>query len=426
MQLRWGIHGLHATLRSLRDGTEARDFTLAFNSGNHHAPCARIHVLMRRRGFKYRVYPTKQQDVALNSQVDEACRLYNAALDERKSAWRMRHVRIGYLDQARQLKEIRDAGNVGIANFSMCQDVLRRLDKAFSRFFGGLVSGKRVGFPRFRSHSRYSSITWPSWGDGCSLRGNGRLYLQGVGELKVRWHRVLPAQSQIKSVTVVRQAGHWYVCFNLELPDALPLPPNDIAVGIDLGLELFAVTSNGIQIDNPRHLRAAERRLRAAHRKLSRRKQRSRRRQKARQQFASLHVHVRNQRRDFHHKTALVLIRDFGRIAVEDLNVSGLASSRISKSVNDAGWSQFLRILTVKAEEAGRLLVAVNPAGTSQRCSCCGAYVPKDLRQRLHFCASCGLRIGRDENAARNVLHLAEGSGWGLQARTVEDARAVA
>src|SRR5216683_7701940 len=137
-----------------------------------------------RRMFKYRAYPTPTQAEALHGQVNEACRLYNAALDERRSAWRMNAISVDYYAQAKQLKEIRAAGDLGIPNFSACQDVLRRVDKTFAAFFRRSTAGdKQPGYPRFRSRTRYDSLTWPSWGDGCALPASGRLYLQGVGDL---------------------------------------------------------------------------------------------------------------------------------------------------------------------------------------------------------------------------------------------------
>ena len=149
-----------------------------------------------RRTYRYRLYPTRAQGVALNTQVDEACRLYNAALDERRSAWRMNGISLGYYDQANQLKEIRAAGDVGVTNFSACQDVLRRVNKTFVAFFRRVKAGEKApGYPRFRSRLRYDSLTYPSWGDGCALRPSGRLYLQGVGDLKLKWHRPLPADA---------------------------------------------------------------------------------------------------------------------------------------------------------------------------------------------------------------------------------------
>jgi putative transposase len=133
---------------------------------------------------------------------------------------------------------------------------------------------------------------------------------------------------------------------------------------------------------------------------------------------ARLHAHIANQRRDFHHKTARRLVTDNGLIAIEDLNVRGLAGGPLGKHVHDAGWSQFIRILSDKASSAGRQLILVNPAGTTQDCSRCGTCVPKCLSDRWHECDRCGLSLDRDENAARNVLQraLIKRPGWGLQA----------
>ena len=342
-----------------------------------------------RRTFKYRMYPTRVQDAALHAQVDEACRLYNAALDERRSAWRMKRISISYLDQANQLKAIRASGDVGVANFSACQDVLRRVDRTFAAFFRRLRAGRTAGYPRFRSRFRYDSLTWPSWGDGCALRTSGRVYLQGVGELKVKWHRPLPLEATVRTVTAKREAGRWYVCFSVEMSEPEPLPVCDLEVGVDVGLTTFAVLSDGAEIANPWHFRAAERRLRIAQRKLARRKKRSRRRLKVCQEIARLHIHVRNQRREFHHKTARALVERYGLIGIEDLNIKGLAGSALAKSVHDAGWSPFVRILSDKAACAGRLLIAVNPAGTTQRCSGCGEHVPKRwLNGRIYVLAA--------------------------------------
>jgi putative transposase len=324
-----------------------------------------------------------------------------------------------YLDQSKQLKAIRAAGDVGVANFSACQDVLRRLDKSFAAFFRRLKAGKKAGYPRFRSRFRYDSLTYPSWGNGCAVHASGRLYLQGVGDLKVKWHRPLPGDATIKTTTAKREAGRWYVCFSVEMTESELLPASDLAIGIDVGLTTFAVLSDGKEMTNPRHFRAAERRLRVAQRKLARRMKRSRRRQKARQELARAHLHVANQRRDFHHKTAHALVMEYGLIGVEELNIMGLAGSMLAKSVHDAGWGQFVSILSDKAAEAGRVLVKVNPAGTTQGCSSCGAHVPKKLSDRWHSCA-CGLSISRDVNAALNILRLAIGLGWSLQAQTVD------
>lgn len=365
-----------------------------------------------RRTFKFRAYPNRAQSEALDAQLGEACRLYNGALDERRSAWKMRRTSISYYDQANQLKAIRADGSLALANFSACQDVLRRVDKTFRAFFGRVRRGeKKVGFPRFRSRRRYDSLTFPSYGDGCRLRTNGRLYLQGAGEIKVKLHR--PVEGAIKTVSVKREAGKWYALFSCEIEPS-PLPASDDAVGIDVGLTAFATLSDGSEIANPRYARKAQAAVRRAQRKVARRKKHGNSRRKAVVLLQKAHAHVVNQRNDFHHKAARALVGRFGLIAVEDLNIKGLAGSMLARSVHDAGWGMFLQRLDDKAESAGRQIVRVNPNGTTQRCSGCQTTVPKTLRQRWHDCPACGLSLGRDENAAREILRL----GLSLDART--------
>ena len=128
-----------------------------------------------RKTYRYRLYPNRAQGEALESQLAEACRLYNGALQERRDAWRMRRVSVNYYDQANQLKQIRADGDLGLANFSSCQDVLRRVDKAFRAFFKRVANGRKPGFPRFRPLRRFDSFTFPSYGDGCRLRADGGL-----------------------------------------------------------------------------------------------------------------------------------------------------------------------------------------------------------------------------------------------------------
>ncbi len=287
-----------------------------------------------------------------------------------------------------------------MANFSASQDVLRRVDKTFKAFFRRVKAGRKGGYPRFKSRRRFDSYTFPSWGDGCRLTDAGRLYLQGVGHLKVKWHR--PLEGTVKTATVKRQAGKWFVCFSIEsVADALPVL--DTIVGIDVGLTSFATLSTGETIANPRYARKAQGRLRMAQRRVARRQRGGRNRRKAVLLLQKAHAHVQNQRADFHHKTARSLVEDYGVIAVEDLHIKGLASGMLAKSVNDAGWSAFIEKLTTKAEEAGRLLVKVNPRGTSQTCLC-GAPVPKTLSQRWHECVECGLSAARDHVSAQLIL----------------------
>jgi putative transposase len=349
-----------------------------------------------RKTFKYRLYPTGNQVQALNNQLREACRLYNGALQERRDAYTVAGISLSYYDQANQLKDIRSEGDCDLANFSCSQDVLRRVEKTFQAFFGRVKRGETPGYPRFKSRFRYDSMTFPSYGDGCRLRDNGKLYVQGVGEIKVKLHR--PVAGRIKTVTVKREAGRWYVGFSVEVGDTADASLYK-DIGIDLGLMSFAVLSDGTVIDNPRPYRKAPAKLRIAQRRVARRKRGSKGRRKAVQLLRRVHVHVRHTRRDFHHQTARSLVDCYSVIFVEDLNIKGMARGMLAKSVSDAGWAQFLQILTTKAAEAGRVVLGVNPSGTSQTCTC-GAPVPKTLSQRWHDCLACGLSLARDHVSA--------------------------
>ena len=201
-------------------------------------------------------------------------------------------------------------------------------------------------------------------------------------------------------------AGH--VVFSCDLGDCAIEPSANPPVGIDLGLKSFLVTSDGQAVEPPKFYRQAEAGLRRAQRRLSRRKKGSNRRRKAARLVARLQQHIANQRRDFHHKTALALVREHGTIVHEDLNVKGIARTRLAKSTHDAGWAGFLSILHGKAEGAGVRVISVPARNTTQACSQCGALpdVPKTLSDRVHSCPHCSYEANRDLNAARNILTL--------------------
>jgi putative transposase len=371
-----------------------------------------------RKTFRFRLYPTRTQASALTRQLREACILYNAALQERRDAWKYAGKSISYLDQAKQLPAIRGEGLTGLASSSCCQDVLRRLDKAFSAFFRRIRNGQKAGYPRFRPHQRYSSITFPQYGDGARLLTSGKLRVRDVGLVKVKLHR--PVEGKIKTVTIKREAGKWYACFSVET-EAQPLAPSSLTTGIDVGLESFAVLSDGTIIENPRHFRQAQARLRRAQRKVARRRKGGSGRRQAVRELQVAHAHIANQRRDFQHKLAHGLVKRFGLIAIENLNIKGMAGGFCSKSIYDAGWSGFFQALAYKAESAGRQLIRVNPRGTSQRCSSCGTEVRKELQERWHACPECGLSVSRDLNSAREILRL----GLSLAGKTWSDGSCV-
>jgi putative transposase len=285
------------------------------------------------------------------------------------------------------------------------QDVLLRVERAYQAFFRRVQAGETPGYPRFQGKDRSNSFTYPQYGNGAILDG-GILCPSKIGRIPLRLHR--PLEGTPKTVTISREADGWYVSFSCAEVPTQPLPLTGRETGIDVGLKVFLATADGEVVENPRHYRRGEKRLAKAQRRVSRRTKESNRRKKAVQLLAKAHQHVRRQRRDHHHKTALALLRDDDTIYLEDLRVANLVRNRhLAKSISDAGWAAFRAafraILDAKAAWAGRQVVAVPPAYTSQDCSGCRARGPKGLSVRTHVCPSCGLVLDRDENAARNI-----------------------
>lgn len=364
-----------------------------------------------KRTFRYRLYPTRRQADALNEQLAFACTLYNAALEQRRDWWR-RGRSTGWVAQGRDLTQLRRAGMAPEGMNAGCQEnVLRRVDRAYEGFFRRVRSGAKAGYPRFRSRNRYDSLTWRRGKAGGAAIRDGRLRIQGIGHIKVRWHRDLPSEPL---TTTVRRTGtgKWYVSFAVEIEPS-PLPSTGQEIGVDLGVTNFIATSDGETIKGPRAYRDAQHKLRVAQRRLSRRQRGSHRRDKARRLVAQHHERIRAIRRDHAHKLARRLVNENDLIAVEDLRIRTLIHGPLAKHVADQGWGDFIAFLHAKAEDAARVVVEVDPRNTSQVCSACGELTPKALSVRVHRC-SCGYEADRDVNAARNVLAL----GRSVQAQT--------
>jgi putative transposase len=360
------------------------------------------------RTYKYRLRPTKKQAYLLGGLFFQMQTVYNDALNERRWAWSRSRQSVSYYDQWKRLRDERHAlpDEMGMINATSMQQMLRRVDKAYQAFYKGLR-----GHPRFKNSKRFKSVEF-RYGDGCKLRDD-RLYVQNVGQIKVRLHRDIPDDAKIKHVIIKRLLDKWYVCLMLELPDVKQYPNGRQDVGIDVGLTSLLALSDGTLIDNPRWLRSQLRKLRVAQRRVSRRKQGGANWRRAVKQVAKLHEKIANTRRDFWHKTTRLIVDTYGNIALEDLNLLFVTSnSHLSLSAQDAALGEFRRMLEYKAEEAGTQVVAVNPANTSQICSGCGQIVRKSLHVRTHHC-SCGLSLDRDVNAARNILALGR-SAWAL------------
>jgi putative transposase len=357
--------------------------------------------------YRYRLRPTSGQRVKLARVFGCARVVYNDSLRLREQAHaagvkisdsevQRRVITLAKLTPEREwLAEV-----PSVALVQACNDARRAYRNWFDSL-AGRCKGRKMGHPVFRRKRRRQSFRLTR--NGFRLRGR-RLYVAKVGEIGVRWSRPLP--SVPSSVTVIREPdGRYYASFVIERQPT-PLPACAREVGVDLGLNRLAVTSDGQIIASPRFLRAKERKLAHAQRALARKANGSANRVKARRRVAVIHRKVRETRLDHAHKIALALVRDSQAVYAEDLAVSGLARTRLAKSVHDAGWAQLLRLIDQKAAQYGRTFHQVGRfTPTSQICSACGAKEgPKPLHVRTWQCKACGAVHDRDVNAARNIL----------------------
>lgn len=374
------------------------------------------------KAYKFRIKPSPRVARTFEQWLDACRELYNAGLQERRDAWKTNRVSINYHAQAVQLPQIKNIReDVARVNAQVLQDTLRRLGKTFDAFFRRCKSGEAPGHPRFKGKTRFNSFTFPQMKSAFSIRGN-RLYLSKIGHVRIIQHR--PIEGEIKTCTIKREADGWFAIFAVEENQSRFFPKTGKEIGVDVGIGSYATLSTGEQIENPQFLRTAEPKLKTAQRKVSRRKKGSKRRRKAVQLLARCHQKIVRQRTDFHHKTALRIVREFDVIAVEDLNVAGMVKNHhLAKSIVDVAWSAFFLILTSKAENAGRKVLKVAPQFTSQDCSQCGQRVRKSLAVREHVCG-CGFKAHRDHNAALNIKNrgvTAFGDGKGCDPRRTEN-----
>lgn len=355
------------------------------------------------RTYRFRLYPTKEQQSTLNDILWAACWLYNRALDYRRKRWSESRKSINYYAQARMWRDWRNEepqeNPLRLLNMSAGQQVLRRLDRTYKQFFKG-----QRGFPRFKKASRFNSVNYKP-GDGVQVKDN-RLYVQNVGLVKVRWHRELP-ESKLKNIVVLRKPSGWFVLLQIDLPEQSVEKSTNAPAGVDIGITHALALSDGTSFDSPKYLQASLKKLRVFQRAVSRKQRGGKNRHKADQRVARLHEHIANQRFDWWHKTTRQLVNDYGAIALEDMSLKFmLRNGNLSRSAHDVGLGMFRTMLDYKAIDAGVEIVTVDPQNTSQVCSGCGCLVQKSLSVRIHSCPECGLTLDRDINAARNILSL--------------------
>jgi putative transposase len=365
------------------------------------------------RTFQFRLRPNATQTAALQRILADNCETYNAALQERRDAWRMARKSVTYRDQQDEITELRKDAAFQWMACDIQRDPLRRVDRAFKAFFRRAKTGQKSGFPRFRSQRRYDSFAFGN--DNVVVRERS-IKIPKLGDIRSRGGRSITGIAKL--CTIKRDGKRWTASVVCDVGPAPGKCAVSNPVGIDVGISALATLSDGAIIENPRWTRKHEARIAAANRKLASKQKHSRNRIRAREALRRAHQRAANARLNYIHHASKWLLSNYDLIAFEDLKICNLVRSNLAKSIMDAAWGILIWQLTYKAESAGRWAVPVNPWKSSQKCSGCGKIVPKTLAERTHAC-SCGLMLGRDHNAALN--HLALGmSAVGISAKSIQ------
>ena len=375
-----------------------------------------------RISYQYRLKPNKEQKEKIDNTLEMLRYQYNYQLAQRFNWYETHRCSLDRCPLVCHLPELSEKPNRFSQQASLkqlkkerpwyknihsqvLQQVPKKVEIAFDRWLKGDCNGKKSGRPRFKGAGRYRTFTYPQFKQH-NFVGN-KIKLSKIGDVKVIVHRPIPQGFVIKTVSVTKKADGYYVTLSLQDESVPTVKPDfDVAniVGIDVGLKFFLVSSNKYKIKIPQFYRKSESKLKWANRKLSRAKKGSNRWKKLKNQLSKKHKKVADTRKDFHHKTAYNFLSCYDVVAVEKLNVKGLARTNLAKSVHDAGWSSFIEILSSKAEKAGLMVVKVDPRNTSKQCSNCGHIKQNlSLANRFYHCENCGKAMCRDLNAAYNI-----------------------
>lgn len=344
------------------------------------------------RCYKFRIYPSKEQQIELNKHLWVSKELWNSLLQKEKELYNTEKKFYSKTQLQKMAK--------GTPLYSQAaQAVCHRLHAAIFKMAKDRKQGRHTGFPRFRNFQRMRSLYYPQFG----FKLNDKLQVFPFGEIPIKQHRQI--NGKIKTLTIKKSpSGKWFAIFCAEIPVPIQKQHNGSKIGIDLGLLSFATLSNGEKIPNNHFLKKYEQRLAYLQRVFSRKAKGSKNCNKARLKVARMHEKIANARLDFMHKAANYILSNYSLVALEKLHVQKMAMQKYGKSIYDAGWSIFTNILCYKAEEAGSKVVFADPQNTSKECSRCGKIVEKSLHERTHACSFCGFSLDRDINAAINIL----------------------
>jgi putative transposase len=358
------------------------------------------------KSYKYRLLPTADQKKRINSFMG-ACRfVYNLGLEAKIAAWVSARRSINCFDLNKQLTDLKNSGQADWLNecpVQCMQMAFRNLDNAYTKFFKG------AGFPKFKKRDSHQSIQFPQR----PAVKEDKVFLSKLKWVDFIQHRPL-GSGKIKTVTVSKTTTNKYFVSILiddeaALPKAKKIEPQS-SVGVDMGINTLATLSDGGQYDNPKWLQSSLKRLRIEHRKLHRKYKKGQKEQskgfyKQRLVVAKLQEKTTNQRKDYLHKMSFSILKQYDTVCIEDLNVAGMIKGRLSKSISDASWAEFFRLLKYKAEWDGKNVITIGRFDPSSKiCSNCGnIFKELKLSDRAWVCESCGTAHNRDRNAAVNI-----------------------
>jgi putative transposase len=352
------------------------------------------------RTYTMRLKVTKRQDETLARLLGQLCELYNMALQQKRTVYRELRAQVSRYDQQKQLTELRN--NIEeYAEFSATiqRDSLIRIERAYKGFYSRIKSGLKAGLPRYRSLSRYDSFKVEK---RSFHYAENMVTIAKLGTFKTKTHchiKGTPVELRVK-----RCGQKWQAQLVCEIGSAPEKVAIRNAIGIDLGITSLITLSNGTEIANPCWTKQDAERAAEANRSLRRKEFGSKNRSKAKERLRRILHCTAAKRTAYLHNVSSELVKTYDLIAYEHLDIERLASGDFARTVYDASWGQLIHQIKYKAEYAGTYAVAVTSWGTSQFCSGCRKKVPKELRQRKHSCPHCGLSLGRDHNAALNVL----------------------
>lgn len=362
------------------------------------------------RSFKYPLHPTKEQSLILENWLKHCCWLYNGALEERISFYKKYKKGVSRFDQQKSLAILRSEDKEWEEIPSnVLRSALHKIDLSYKAFFRRFKNNETPGYPRFKAQNKYNTFSLMDKVkviDKIKNISSALIKIPKMGLVKFNQYR--PIKGDILDILIKRSNGGWFVIFRC---DAGILPNKNVNInnstGLDLGLSSFVTFSDGSKIDNPRFFKKSQDILSQRNRKLINKRSGSKSKVKIKKLIQKINTHIKNQRLDFVRKTAKLLFNKYDIICFENLKINEMVKTGyLAKSIYDVGWSKFTQALECKAEEAGKLLIGVDPKGTSQKCSGCEKIVLKDLAVRIHDCPYCGLIMDRDQNAALNIKTL--------------------